>query len=244
MPVGEEDHSVGVGSRNRVVSDHHDGLVEFANSLRHELENLGPGSRVEVSGGFVGEDDAWSARQGPRHGDALLLATRQFVRAVVEPVLEADGADHAVEPLVVGGVARERHGQRDVLERRERRDEVERLEHEADLFATQQGEVAFGELGQILLADVDPAVAEVVEAGHAVHERRLARAGRTHDGAELRLLELDRDSIEGTHLGVARSVVLGGAFSARGSGGGRSSGGSGGHHSSSTSDAQRYAGPR
>ena len=38
---------------------------------------------------------------------------------------------------------------------------------------------------------------ETVEAGHAVHERRLARAGGAHDGGELAGGEVDVDAVEG-----------------------------------------------
>ena len=48
----------------------------------------------------------------------------------------------------------------------------------------------------------EPAV-EAIEPGHAVHERRLARAGGAHDGGELAGREVDVDVVEGEDLGVA-----------------------------------------
>ena len=39
-------------------------------------------------------------------------------------------------------------------------------------------------VGQVDVADEDVARGEAVEAGHAVHQRRLAGAGRAHDGGE------------------------------------------------------------
>ena len=50
------------------------------------VEDLGAGSRVEVAGGLVGEDDLRPAGQGPGHGDPLLLAAGELARAVREPV--------------------------------------------------------------------------------------------------------------------------------------------------------------
>ena len=60
--------------------------------------------------------------------------------------VEADGLDDLVEPRGVGLAAGEAGGQRDVLRRGERRDEVERLEDEPDPVAAQLGEPAVVEL--------------------------------------------------------------------------------------------------
>ena len=54
---------------------------------------------------------------------------------------------------------------------------------------------------------------QLVQPGQAVHERRLPRPGRTHDGAELALGELDVDAVEGAHLGRGPAVDLDEAFS-------------------------------
>ena len=64
-PSDEEQHPVGVGRRDGVVGDHHDGLAEVDHGLAHEAEDLGAGPRVEVAGGLVGEDDLRLARPGP-----------------------------------------------------------------------------------------------------------------------------------------------------------------------------------
>ena len=93
------------------------------------------GTGVEVAGGLVGEDDLGLRHECARDRDALLLTAGQLRRAVRETITQADRVDDAIEPRLVGLVARERDRQRDVLERGERRDQVERLEHEADAIA-------------------------------------------------------------------------------------------------------------
>ena len=45
---------------------------------RMNVEDLGAGAAVEVAGRLVGEDDLRPARQGARHGDALLLAAGEL----------------------------------------------------------------------------------------------------------------------------------------------------------------------
>src|SRR6478672_9678483 len=55
--VGEEHHPVGVPRGDGVVRDHDDRLTQVVDGLAHEGEDLRAGARVEVAGGFVGEDD-------------------------------------------------------------------------------------------------------------------------------------------------------------------------------------------
>ena len=157
-----------------------------------------------------------SAGQGAGDGDALLLAAGELGRAVLEAVPQADGLDHVVEPSRVGLAAGKRAGQGDVLGRGQRRHQVERLEDEADPVAAELRELAVVELRDVGVADQHGAGGEVVEAGDAVHQRRLARAGRAHDGGEAAGAELDGDAVEGAHLALAAAVDLDGVEHAGG----------------------------
>jgi len=62
----------------------------------------------------------------------------------------------------------------------------------------------------VRIADVDSTAGERVEAGEAVHERALPRAGRAHDGRELAGLELHGDAVERADFAVASAIDLGG----------------------------------
>ena len=81
---------------------------------------------------------------------------------------------------------------------------------------------------EVGVADEDAARGEGVEPGDAVHQRRLARARRAHDGGELAGVEVDGDVVEGGHRGVAVAVALGGLLGAGGHGA-HSGSGLGGH---------------
>ena len=206
--VGEEDRPVRVRRGDGVVRDHHDGLAELAHGLAHEREDLGARAGVEVAGGLVGEDDLGPAGQRPRHRDALLLTTGELRRPVREATAETDGADDLVDPRAVRPVPGESHREDDVLRRGQRRDQVERLEHEPDPVAPQLGELAVVERAEVGVTDPDAAVGEVVEAGERVHERRLAGTGRAHDRREAGRLEVDGDAVEGADLGLTLAVDL------------------------------------
>src|SRR5690606_3592951 len=99
----------------------------------------------------------------------------------------------------------ERQG--DVLEGRLARQQMEALEHEADVSVAHLGELLGGEL---LAADGrEGAVAgrRRVEAAAQVHERRLARARLADDGDELARAALQVDAIEGAPHLPAHGVV-------------------------------------
>ena len=209
--VGEEHRPVGVGRGDRVVRDHHDGLAELADGRAHEREDLGARAGVEVAGGLVGEDDlaaGWRAPGRPRraaadHRRAPTAGARGGAR---DRRSRRRASTHAASGLRPG----EPHRQRDVLRRGQRRDQVERLEHEADPVAPQLGELLLGERAEVGVADPDGAVGERVEAGEGVHERRLARARRAHDRGEAAGGEVDGDAVEGPDLGLALAVHLDG----------------------------------
>ena len=182
-------------------------------------EDLGAGARVEVAGRLVGEDDLRPAGQRTGDGDTLLLATGQLRRSVLDAVAETDGVDDEVEPLLVGLAAGERQRQRDVLERGQRRHEVERLEDEADAVAAQLGELLVVELAEVGVADEHGAAGERVEAGDGVHQGRLARARRAHDRGELAGVEVGVDAVEGVDFRLAAAVGLAGVDRAGGEAG-------------------------
>ena len=179
------------------MGDHHDRLAELAHGAAHEREDLGAGARVEVAGRLVGEDDLRPAGQGPGDGDALLLAAGELARAVRRAGRRArrsrrPGRATAWSGLrpasVIGSVMFSsavsvgiRLNAWKMKPIRSRRSSVSCLSSSA---------------GEVDVADEDAARREGVEAGDAVHQRRLARAGRAHDGGELTGLEVDGDAVE------------------------------------------------
>ncbi len=68
-------------------------MMVLSNSLVEafeEGEDFGGAGGVEVSGGFVGEDEVGIGDDGAGDGDALLLSAGELAGEVVEPVAEAD----------------------------------------------------------------------------------------------------------------------------------------------------------
>ena len=109
----------------------------------------------------------------------------------------------AVVPLA-GDQAR----QEDVLLGRERRKQVEELEHEADPVAPQPGESAVVELAIGLTREQDLARGRGVERSEEVQQGALPGARRPHDRDHLATADVERDPVERPHGGLARAIDL------------------------------------
>jgi hypothetical protein len=109
---------------------------------------------------------------------------------------ETDRGDDLVQPGRVGLAAGELERQRDVLGRREHREQVEELEDEPDVVAAQLRQRRVVEIADVDAGDRHLARSGLVEAGEDVHERRLARARRAHDGRQATGGDVDRDAAQ------------------------------------------------
>src|SRR5829696_3792393 len=198
-------HQQAVRERRRlaVVGDHHHGLSELVDRLAQQLEHLAARLRVEVAGGLVRKHDGGLRRERARDRDALLLAAGELRGPVGQAVAQADRVDQPVEPLALRLAPGDRQRQDDVLLRSENRDQVEELEDEAELVATQPRERSVVQPGDLHSVDRDAARCRPVETGEDVHERRLAGARGAHDRAEATALEPYGHARERVDGGVA-----------------------------------------
>ena len=87
-------------------------------------------------------------------------------------------------------------------------EQVERLEHEADLAVADRRELVVGQVDDVLAVEPVAAAGRVVQAAEDVHHRRLARPRVPHDRDHLALVDGQRDVIEGAHLDGAGAVDL------------------------------------
>jgi hypothetical protein len=104
----------------------------------------------------------------------LLLATGQLAGEVRQPVRNAELPDEKVEPPPVDLCPGEVSRKGDVVGRRQRRDQVERLEHETDSAPPEVGEARVVEPPDLVVADEGATRRRNVQPRHAVHQRRLA----------------------------------------------------------------------
>src|SRR5262249_52749417 len=84
----------------------------------------------------------------------------------------------------------------DVLQRRQRRDQVELLEHEAERRKTQLGQLAVGQLREVAALEEHLTAARTVEPAQQLQQGRLAGPARALERDELTGRNLEIDAIE------------------------------------------------
>ena len=166
----EEQDPVRLGGNGGLVGHHHDGLTKLIHGLAEQADDRLRGVRVERCGGLVGEDHLWSCDQRPGDRHALLLAPRQRSGKAPQLASDADALGELLDVAPVDVTVVEAERQRDVLRHREARDEVERLEHEADSLATQYRQLAPAQAVEVGTAEAHGARRRTVKAGGNLEE--------------------------------------------------------------------------
>ena len=209
------------GKGHLVRDDDHGGVLlgERADDLEHLAGQLG----VERGGRLVKAQDV--RLEGERAGDrhALLLAARELVGVVAHAALQThlaeqlDGmvldllVDLALVLLIVRPLLGEQQArQHDVFQRRVLREQVERLEHHAEVQAALADlSVRFagmvGGVEQRFAVDDDLPGVRRLEEVQAAQQRCLARTRGADDGQRLAALERKADVVQ--HLGGAEALV-------------------------------------
>src|SRR5690606_11403631 len=106
-------------------------------------------------------------------------------------------------------IAAARQGERqgEVLAHRQRVDEIEELEYDADMAAPEQGTGGLRHAGEVYAAHDHATGVGGLDGGDDVEQRGLAAAARPRDGHELARGEVEVDSIE--HRAHAGGVAVG-----------------------------------
>ena len=204
--VAETDGAMSVGGNVVIVSDENEGLALFVKFVE-EAKDLGTGGRIEITRGFVGEDDQGIVDEGAGDGDALLLAAGKFEGFVVEAILQAneDGQSRGnfatllFRPILV--IERDF----DILEDRQLLDKIIGLENEPEPSAADGGEGVVLHARDILAAQEILTRGGPIEAAEQIEHGGLATTGRSHDANVIGGLDLDGYPAKsfdgyGTHL--------------------------------------------
>ena len=174
----------------------HDGraaAVRVPQQVQHLLARPG----IEVPGRLVGEDQRRVDDHRPRDRHPLHLPTRQLVGTMVAAMRDGDGVEGVRDalPHLARRPTVEHQGQRDVLLGRQRRQQVEELEDDADPPATEDGHLVVAQARDRGAVDRHVARRRLIESTHQV-EQRAFRAAGTHDGDELPPLDGERHVVQ------------------------------------------------
>ncbi len=195
------------------VRDQHDGDAALHVQALENVHDLDARPRVEVAGRLVRQEDRRLVDECARDRDALLLAAGQLVRIVVQSVAEADDLQDLLRAAVSFGrlhlaAAVVKQRQLDVVERRRPRQEIEPLEHEADLLVPRHRELVPRQLGDVLPVEKILAAGRTIQTPDDVHERRLAGARRAGDAHEFAADDVERRPPQRADFDVANLIGL------------------------------------
>ena len=191
--VADVDDAVGPLGRSGVVADDEGRAVRLADELGDQRQHLARGRRVELAGRLVGDQERRPARERRAERDPLLLAARELARMRVAAVAEADALEQLVGPRITRGAGLAGQPELDPDELARRQLARERapvvLVGVADRARAEAGRRPAAERADVDAGDADRARRRPVEAGDDPQQRRLARAARPEDDAELALLD-------------------------------------------------------
>ncbi len=189
------------------MGDENDGAARGVQVFQ-QVEQLGTGAGIERAGWLVGEDHLGIVDQGPRHGDPLLLATRELAGRVAQALAKAQPAQQLSRFLAPFFQIKTGIDCRylDILRRRQAGEQIVALEDEAEGLAPQGGKLIGVQRADILATHLIGSASRPVEAAENVHQGRLARPGLADNRDELAGMHLNRDTIERVHGCLARAI--------------------------------------
>ena len=150
------------------------------------------GSRVEIAGGLVGQQDARTHHSGPGDRYSLPFTTGKLRGPVLGAFCQPDGLECSRDPAAALGArdSCEDHGKGDILGSTEARNEVKGLEDEADALSAKARELFFGQGPYLLPLQAVGSGTGSVEATEEIQHRGdlfFVDSYTTHESIALRL---------------------------------------------------------
>src|SRR5581483_5640838 len=196
----------------RVVREDDDRHAELAVERSQRLEELARAVGVELARRLVREQHGRIVRQRDGDGDPLLLAAGERFRPVAGAVSEADDLEQLprARPALRAIDALQRHGQLDVLDRRQVRKEVPRglLPDETDDSPAVERALALGEIRERQPAHLHAAGSGGVDSAEDVLQRRLPAPGGADERDQLARVDDEVEALERDDLEVGDLVDL------------------------------------
>ena len=136
----------------------------------HDVEQGFGALRIQVGGGFVGEDERGARGEGPGYGDALLLSARKLCGALQFLAREPYGGQKLEGPVaaVAHSDALELHDKGHVFPRVEHGHQVVGLEHKTDAAQAKLNGFAVVQGGDFGAVDPNLPGGDAVEAANGV----------------------------------------------------------------------------
>lgn len=181
------------------MGHHYQRRALLRSNLFQQVQDLAGMAGIEISRGFVGQQQRRLVHERTRDGRALHLSAGNLMRKMPASAAQADELDQlrGAGPGTGNGFSGEQQGQGDVLRDGHRREQIEELENHSHLAATVFGKLGLGCLVEGRSIDVNLALGRRIEPADEVQERAFSTAAGTGDGDELVLGDFYRDVVEG-----------------------------------------------
>ncbi len=206
LALVQEAHPVGDVARepHLMRRDHH--RHPLGRQLADRVQHLGDQHRIEGARDLVEQEDVGLHRERTHDRNALLLTAGESIGEFIGLGLQPEAAQQLIGARSRLVIAQAEHLARckgHVLAHGHMREEVERLEHDADLAA--DGVLVDPARRDVETLDQDPAAVDRLQQIDAPQERRLARpacSDQTHD-----LVVVDGEIDATQHLELAEPLV-------------------------------------
>ena len=136
LATRERDLSCASGGDAQVMGDDNQGRAKLVVEFEQQVDDRFGGSGVEIAGRFVGEQNIGQGAKRAGQGDPLLLAAGELTREMLHPIDEANSFEHHARRIRRVWQIFQFERKHDIFKRSETGDEVECLEHEADVAST------------------------------------------------------------------------------------------------------------
>src|SRR6266403_1250413 len=201
-------HAVEISGGFRIVRDHDDGLAKIFVQLPQHLQHDFRVFRIQVSRWLVGEENLRLIDDRPRDGHALLLAAGEFRGLVMKTARQTEHLGYDIEAVRVETVAMNELRDGDIPLGRQRGEQIETLEDEADFVAAQFGARGVAQFSEVIPVDQDLAPGGLRQAADYVQQRSLAAARRPHHGDRFARLYREIHATQRRDFDLARAVEL------------------------------------
>ncbi len=204
------------------MGDQHQGGATAGIEFEQQVADVLAGGLVQRPGGFIGEQDARAGDEGTGQGHALLLAAGQLPRVMAGAVRKTHLGQDLIDPRTVLAAGQFQR-QCDVFGRRQRRQQVEALEHEAHFACAQLRPGFLVQCAQRLPGQGDAAAAGQVQPGQQAEQGGLAGTGGADDGYAGAFMYREGDVVQ--YVDFTLRAMHGFADLVDGDGDGRAAGG-------------------
>ena len=146
LPILESIHLFRLSGQIQVMGYYYHGQT-LAIQVSKQFEDHLRGCRVKVPSGFVCQDDIGIVDQGAPNGHTLHLASRELSGQMISSIGKAHHLQDFINPAfaLILMLAAKEQGKLDVFARRKGGHEIELLEDETDIIASQANQLALFE---------------------------------------------------------------------------------------------------